>query len=474
MLAIEEDLTKSLSAIRWIRNTFAPINRLHPELIASITTFSDDPSGGTADCADLQLLCAAVCRHWRNSLLTFPGVWSRVDSSNPRHIKLYLPRSKESPLHVSYGWTTQPDVFKRYVIPERHRLRSLSIPFKSYSEVGIPQSLVEPAESLRVLDMWMADSSISPSPTAMGAISRFAPNITVLTLHDILANLSSLEFPSLVKLVLRATTLSMDVWEPDSTTDLIEFLRHSPVLEELDLCLPDGLKANAPIGTVTLQHLKSAVFNGSSTPSGSVEVKVLPYLKLPEKSLTVDVQTRARAFTSCTSPLLSVTQLGHSIFPHQSITAAAIHIKDDPNGFYGHIGIRGERDNWIGLNHVRILKLGKNPLARLRDWLDPANLGPIRGIQTLTLSLFEFTSHEEQSIEVLRTFLRALDRVRVLNIYKTNVALVARILQPSDDGTVLFPLLEELNLHPYDPPELTRCVARDKGEWNDFASRGQF
>ena len=463
-LAIEGDLTRALCAVRCIQNTFALVNRLPPELIASIAASSGDTFCGISDSADLQFICAKVCRHWRNSLLAFPAIWSRVDSSNLHHMKFYLPRSKESPLHVNYGWFTRPDVFKRYLTPELLRLRSFSIPCKPDSSARISQSLHEPAESLRALDLWATDSCFTPSTFAMRAISRFAPNITVLTLLDILTDLSSLEFPSLIKLVFRATTLPVNTRGVDSVADVIEFLGRSPILEELDLYLPD-LEANASTSTVTLQHLKSAVFNGYSTPSGPVGVKVFPYLRLPGTPLTVDVQTRARAFTAWTSPLFSVTQFMNSTFPRQSVTAAAIHIKDDPNGFYGHVGICGERNNWIGLNHVRLLKLGKNPLARLRDWLDPVNLGPVGGIQTLNLGLFEFTSDEEECVRVLRMFLRRLGQVRVLNVYKVNVSLVARILQPSGGGTVLFPLLEELNLRPYDPPEFIRCIAHDKGKY---------
>ena len=389
-------------------------------------------------------------------------------------MKLYLPRSKEAPLHVNFGWATPLHVLKQRVIPERHRLRSLSIPFMLGSDSGmeIARSLVEPAESLRTLNMWMVDIPCAISAVTMGTISRFAPNITVLRLHDILSNLSSLEFPSLLKLTFHITTRSTDTREPGAE-DLVEFLRHSPSLEELYLHLPEGLNANAPIGIATLGHLKSAVLNGSSTPDGPVGVQILPYLRLPESSITVEVQTRARAFTSCTSPLLSVIQLGHHILAQQSITAVAIHIKDDPHGFYGHIGICGERNNWIRLNHTRLLKVGKNPLSRLRDWLDTVNLDPLRGTRTLTLGFFEFASDQEQCVEVLQTFLRGLDKVRVLNIYKMNVALVARILQPSNE-TLLFPLLEELKLHSYDPPELARCVEHDKGKRNNITSKGQF
>jgi len=140
------------------------------------------------------------------------------------------------------------------------------------------------------------------------------------------------------------------------------------------------------------------------------------------------MQTRPRAFPSDTPTLLSVTQLGDAVLPRQWITAATIHIKDDPSGFFGHISICGERNNWVGLNHVRVLNIGKSPLSRLRSWLDPVCLAQLHRIQTLTLGLLKFTSDEVQSVGVLL-------------------------------------LLEELKPHPYDSPELTRSHAHyTKGE----------
>jgi len=374
-------------------------------------------------------------------------------------MKLYLSRSKKAPLHVNYGWMTSCYVFKQWIVPERHRLRSLSIPLGDAFYGELLDSLSEPAESLRTLDMWMVRQQFFVPAVTMQTIVRFSPNITVLRLHDITTSLAFLKFPALVTLTFRVTRLGTS--SPDAA-DLVKFLKHSPNLEELDLCLPESLKAVTPAGTVTLAHLKSAVFNGSSIGGDVVGVSVLPYLVLPGQSITIDVQARPHAFSSDTPPLLSVIQLGSAVFPRQSITAATIHIKDDPSGFFGHIGICGERDNWIGLNRARVLNIGKCPLLRLRDWLDPACLAQLHGIQTLTLGLFKFASDEEQCVGVLRTFLQGLDQVRVLNIYRMEVSLVARVLEPSDK-TVILPLLEELRLHPYDPPELTRSDAHDKG-----------
>ena len=401
-----------------------------------------------------------VFRYWRSSLLAFPGIWSNVDTANRHHLGFYLTRSKKAPLHVNYGFKTTPSTFEKHIIPERCRLQSLYIPLGDATHKEITQSLSGTAESLKALDLWTIFLPFSIPVATMGTIARFARNIVVLRLHDVTTSLASLEFPALVKLVFRVTVHGAR--DPDAG-DLVKFLEHSPVLEELDLQVSASFKAGTPAGTaVTLAHLKSAVFSGSSTPENAVDVNVLPCLRLPEQSVTVDVQTRVHTFSSDTSPLLSIIRLGDTVLHRQSITAATIHVKDNPSGFFGHVSICGERNNWIGLNHSRVLNIGKSPLSRLRNWLCPVSLAQHRGIHTLTLGLLEFASDEEECVGLLRTFLQGLDQVRTLNIYKMNASLVARMLEPSG-GTAPLPLLEELKLHPYDPPELARFEAHSKG-----------
>jgi hypothetical protein len=99
-------------------------------------------------------------------------------------------------------------------------------------------------------------------------------------------------------------------------------------------------------------------------------------------------------------------------------------------------------------------------------WLDPADMAPLRDIQTLTLGLFESTPGE------LRTLLRGFDQLRALNIYRMKPQLVAQILQPFR-GNVLFPSLAQLKYHTYDPPELARSVAHDRGRWNVIVFKGK-
>ena len=324
-------------------------------------------SAGVADCIDLQFFCAAVCRYWRNSLLAFPGIWSSVDTASARHMRLHLPRSKKAPLHVNYGRMTSRGVFEQRIIPEHHRLRALTISLGPASHQDVAQLLLESAESLRTLDVRTTVQMFSIPATTTKAISQSARHITILRLHDFTTSLSSLKFPALAKLTFPITTPTT---RKPGAADLVKFLKQSPILEELNLRLPESFKTDKPASTVALTHLKSAVFNGYSAPEeNSINVGVLPYLIPPNQSIAVDVQTGTRAFPSDTSSLRSVIQLGDAILPRQSITAAAIQIKDDSFGFFGHVGICGEHDDWIGVNHIRVLNLGVGPLSKPRNGL---------------------------------------------------------------------------------------------------------
>ena len=150
------------------------------------------------------------------------------------------------PLRVDYGHKSPIDVFRRKIVPERHRLWTLSIPMECDTSLDL-RSLVlaGPAESVRTLCVWVLHP-FSMTPSHMKAISYFSPNITVLNLHDITTSLSSLEFPAMVKLTFRITIHHTQNPDP---ANLIKCLKHSPILEEPDPPLPGSFKVVSFPGT---------------------------------------------------------------------------------------------------------------------------------------------------------------------------------------------------------------------------------
>jgi len=61
---------------RYLQNSFVPVNRLPPEVLGLI------PSSLLSKC-DL-INATAVCRHWRNTLLSSPDLWCDIDCSGSR------------------------------------------------------------------------------------------------------------------------------------------------------------------------------------------------------------------------------------------------------------------------------------------------------------------------------------------------------------------------------------------------------
>lgn len=85
-------------SMRFLRNSFVPANRLPPEILSLI------PSSFQSK-RDL-VNATAVCRYWRNTLLSFPNLWRDVDCSGSRGAFRYymfrvcLERSWAVPLNV--------------------------------------------------------------------------------------------------------------------------------------------------------------------------------------------------------------------------------------------------------------------------------------------------------------------------------------------------------------------------------------
>ena len=83
---------------RYLKNSFVPVNRLPPEILGLI------PSSLLSK-RDL-INATAVCRHWRNILLSSPDLWCDIDCSGSRGplrnhmLHEYLERSGTVPLNV--------------------------------------------------------------------------------------------------------------------------------------------------------------------------------------------------------------------------------------------------------------------------------------------------------------------------------------------------------------------------------------
>ena len=107
-----------------MKNNFAPINQIPSDIFSLI------PEHLGEDTRDKGLIAMThVCRSWRALLITHPSLWTRLDCKNTDKTRVYIERSRSSPLELSLynrGVTTfSKDAFL-LVVPHIGRFKSLS------------------------------------------------------------------------------------------------------------------------------------------------------------------------------------------------------------------------------------------------------------------------------------------------------------------------------------------------------------
>ncbi|KAF9780875.1 hypothetical protein BJ322DRAFT_981571, partial [Thelephora terrestris] len=82
-----------LSKIRSMKNTFAPINKVPPDVLTLIPDYLED---GERDRHLIKL--THVSRGWREIFTSCPSLWTRLDCTNVDKTHVYIERSSSSPL----------------------------------------------------------------------------------------------------------------------------------------------------------------------------------------------------------------------------------------------------------------------------------------------------------------------------------------------------------------------------------------
>lgn len=81
--------------IRLVVNSFAPINRIPPEVLSLIPDYwYKDVTG------EDMIALTHVCRGWRTIFTSRPSLWSSLDCTNVDMTRTYIERSKAAPLEL--------------------------------------------------------------------------------------------------------------------------------------------------------------------------------------------------------------------------------------------------------------------------------------------------------------------------------------------------------------------------------------
>ena len=81
--------------VRSVRNNFAPINRIPPEILSLIPDY-----WCSCDMDERLITLTHVCHGWRELFVSRSSLWVSLDCMNVEKTHVYIERSKSSPLEV--------------------------------------------------------------------------------------------------------------------------------------------------------------------------------------------------------------------------------------------------------------------------------------------------------------------------------------------------------------------------------------
>ena len=231
---------------RSIKNTFAPINRVPPDVLSLIPDYFEDEAD------EEPITLAHVCRHWREIFTSRGSLWTFLDCMDLDKTRVYLERSKASPLEIliDEDFAPSPDDALLLTVPHLGRLKSLALSGSSDYLLSVTKYFDPPAPILEELEIRITHAR--PVTIENTLFGRNLPSLRNLYLSGIvtdlpwqnLANLRTFDFRQVPR-------------DKISVTKLLDFFEHAPLLCEI--ALKDSLPASSDAPServVSLPYLK--------------------------------------------------------------------------------------------------------------------------------------------------------------------------------------------------------------------------
>ena len=151
-----------LRLVRSVKNTFAAINQIPPEVFSLIPDYWQDRHTGQ----DLITL-SHVCRGWREIFTSRSSLWTYLDCADADKTRVYVERSRSLPLEIflrksqriSYCDDALP-----LVVPHISRLSSLTVCVRPNILLDLLNQLPFPAPLLTELKIVLDPESPDPDP----------------------------------------------------------------------------------------------------------------------------------------------------------------------------------------------------------------------------------------------------------------------------------------------------------------------
>ena len=429
--ALEHDALEVLSLVQSTKNSFAPVNRIPPDVLSLIPNYWED-----SDRDEGLIMLTHVCHGWRELFISRSSLWTHLDCMRVDKTEVYIERSKCSPLEICIKQTDNAPYWEEAFIlsvPHTGCLRTLSI-------AG------SPAEVLPVLTEHFSCTVPLLHNLRINLIDNQAHVLPDNLFNGDLSSLRELALAGLItplpwRGLLNLTSFNLCHVPEDKIllTQLLDFFESSPRLHHILLHDSIPNSSDSPPGrVVSLPHLEELSI--TAQPPHSI---LLNHLSIPAgASLCLEFTFSGKESpvplylpNSCDNP----NNLSH-------ITATNLHFGSDQrsarlSGPSGELYILG---NWTcGVD---------SPTAGtsrfLRSLLNKFN---ISRIQRLAISLYSLSPRNPARIETSDVYktLRPLEDLRTLTLARCGNHPFISALDPDStpENIVLCPKLEEIILY---------------------------
>jgi hypothetical protein len=418
--ALERDAFEVLRLVRSIKNSFAPISRVPPEVLSLIPDYYREEDNKDQDLIAL----THVCQGWRDTFISRSSLWTRFDFTNIDKTHTYIERSQSSPLELCFGGDHFIEDAFPLITPHIHRLKSLTV--SSENIKTILMHLFCPVPLLEKLDI---------SIPYLGGLDLDATlfNGDFSSLHELYLSAIINDLPQWKNLTnLRTVRLTLFP-KRHGITQILDFLESAPLLHTVALRLHmQGSSDAPPERIVPLRHLKSFTILAHPPPP-----ILLHHLHIPTgASLTSEFQ-----FIGEESPLpeyLTKVSLNFSNLSH--ITAINIFF-DEKKTFVRFSGSSG---------NLRVFTHWQNTVSHTVEYRIFRSLHPI--LSTIErLAVFKSGDPEPTEFEDRPIFqmLSSTNHLQTLTLTNASLLFFIRALDPEQNPSnlVLCVDLKELVLH---------------------------
>jgi hypothetical protein len=229
--ALEQEMSGVLTLLRSTRNTFAPINRIPPDVFSLIPDYWEHRH------AEQDIIALThVCRGWREIFTSRSSLWTHLDCKNAEKTRVYIEHSGSLPLKISL---THSRYISRYndalllAVPHTNRLGSLTIHVPSDILPSLFDYFPFPAPLLEELEVLLKAGSTRPGSVIPSTI--FPDHLSPLRKLSLAGVVTDLPWRNLSNLRVFEFRHFPEIVDPLFMTQLLDFFESAPLLRKITL-----------------------------------------------------------------------------------------------------------------------------------------------------------------------------------------------------------------------------------------------